>query len=288
MDIRRIAGLAGLADRYDGVLCDVWGVMHNGVQVYRPAVEALQRFRATRGPVVLISNAPRPSGPVEKQMDSFGVPRDAYDRLVTSGDVTRTIMAERPGAKVLHLGPDRDMSFYEGLDIAFADEAQAELISCTGLPDDTCESPEDYRDRLHHLARRGLPMVCANPDVVVERGGELVYCAGALASLYQELGGEAILAGKPFPPIYEAALQSMAGIDRSRVLAIGDALATDLRGAQEARLDALFVTGGIHAGEFGPPGEPDARAIARRLAEERLKVIGYMPALAWRETTAAA
>lgn len=286
MEIVRVAGLAELADGYDGLLCDVWGVIHNGVDVYPRAVEALQRFRTNRGPVVLVSNAPRPSAPVEEQLAALGVPRDAFDRLVTSGDVTRAVMAERPGAKVFHLGPDRDLSFYEGLDIAFSEEPEADLISCTGIPDDTCETPENYRGLLRRLADRGLPMVCANPDIVVERGGELVYCAGALAKLFEELGGEAILAGKPFRPIYQAALQAMNGIDPTRVLAIGDALATDLRGAHNAGLDALFVTGGIHAEEFGPPGEPDHQAVVGRLTQEGLEPVGYMPALAWQPSAA--
>jgi HAD superfamily hydrolase (TIGR01459 family) len=283
MQIRRIRGLAELAERYEGLLCDVWGVIHNGVEVYRPAVEALERFRAERGPVILVSNAPRPRDPVEGQLASLGVPRTAYDRLVTSGDVTRATLAERPGARVFHLGPERDMPFYEGLDIAFVEAPEAELVSCTGLFDDTCEAVEDYRPMLESLAARGLPMVCANPDIVVERGGELVYCAGALAELYQELGGEAILAGKPFKPIYDAALRAFDGVDRSRVLAVGDALATDVRGAENAGLDAIFVTGGIHAGELGDPGAPDADAVSRRLAEEGLSPIGYMPALAWED-----
>jgi HAD superfamily hydrolase (TIGR01459 family) len=281
MEIRRIHGLAELADRYDGLLCDVWGVVHNGVEVYRPAIEALERFRTDRGPVVLVSNAPRPHPPIEGQLASLGVPRGAYDRLVTSGDVTRAALARRPGAKVLHLGPPRDLPLYEGLDVVFVEETEAELVSCTGLYDDTCDVPEDYRPLLERLAARGLPMVCANPDIVVERGGQLVYCAGALARLYRELGGEAILAGKPYRPIYEEALGALDGIDRSRVLAVGDALATDLRGARDAGLDAVFVTGGIHAGELGGPGEPDPQTVSRRLAEEGLSPIGYMPALAW-------
>jgi HAD superfamily hydrolase (TIGR01459 family) len=281
MGIRRIHGLAELAEDYDGLLCDVWGVVHNGVEVYRPAVEALTRFRAERGPVVLISNAPRPHPPIEAQLATLGVPRGAYDRLVTSGDVTRAALAARPGAKVLHLGPPRDLPLYEKLDIAFVEEPEAELVSCTGLYDDTCETPEKYRPMLERLAARGLPLVCANPDIVVERGGELVYCAGSLARLYRELGGEAILAGKPFPPIYEEALGALDGIDRARVLAVGDALATDLRGARDAGLDAVFVTGGIHAGELGAPGAPDPEAVRSRLAEEGLEPLGYMPALAW-------
>jgi HAD superfamily hydrolase (TIGR01459 family) len=281
MTIKRIAGLAELAGHYQGLLCDVWGVLHNGVRAHESAREALEAFRRNVGPVVLVSNAPRPANAVEPQLERLGISRDLYDRLVTSGDVTRAALAALPGVRVLHLGPDRDLGFYEGLDMAFVDEDEAEIVSCTGLDDDTCEGPEDYRARLERLAARGLPMVCANPDVVVERGGELIFCAGALAKLYEELGGEVVLAGKPHPPIYETALDAMDGVPRERVLAVGDALPTDVRGALAAGLDVLFITGGIHAGELGPGDEPEPDAVARRFADEGLTAIGYMPRLAW-------
>lgn len=279
--MRRIAGLKELAGEYDTLLCDVWGVLHNGVAAFPPAVDALVQFRRAGGRVLLITNAPRPFPSIQEQLRRLGVMDEAYDFVVTSGDVTRAVIAERPGVKLLHMGPNRDLPFYEGLDVVMAAEEEAELISCTGLRDDDFESPEDYRAELERLAARGLPMVCANPDLVVERGDKLVYCAGALARLYVELGGTAILAGKPHPPIYDAAKRHVARLGGRRVLAVGDGLPTDVRGAIDQGYDVLLVTGGIHAADFGPPGEPDKDRVSARLAAEGLSVVAYLPALAW-------
>lgn len=279
--MRRVAGLHDLADDYDSLLCDVWGVLHNGVESFPAAVDALRRFRAERGPVVLVTNAPRPHGPIREQLRLLNIGDDAYDAIVTSGDVTRAVIAERPGVRILHVGPDRDLSFYDGLNIVFVPEAEAELISCTGLVDDDEETPEDYRALLGRLAGRGLTMVCANPDLVVERGGVLIYCAGALARLYEEIGGAAVLVGKPYRPIYEAARRVVAELGGTRMLAVGDGLPTDIRGAVDNRIDALFVTGGIHEADFGPPGDPDPSRVVARLAAEGFHVTGFLPHLAW-------
>jgi HAD superfamily hydrolase (TIGR01459 family) len=283
-EMRRIPGLRALADRYDALLCDVWGVLHNGVAAYPDAIDALRRFRAERGPVVLVTNAPRPAASIREQLRILAVPEDAYDSVVTSGDVTRAVIAERPGARLLHIGPTRDLPFYQGLDVRLVAEDAAELVSCTGLVDDLTETPADYRDRLTRLARRDLVMVCANPDLVVERGGELVYCAGALARLYVELGGRAVLVGKPHAPIYAATRKLIADLGGSSVLAVGDSLLTDIRGALDNGLPALFVTGGIHAADFGPRDAPDEARIAARLSAEGLAVVGFMPTLFWAGT----
>jgi HAD superfamily hydrolase (TIGR01459 family) len=209
------------------------------------------------------------------------VPDDAYDAIVTSGDVTRAVIAEKPGVKVLHVGADRDLSFYEGLDLTMVGEADAELISCTGLFDDTVETPENYRALFERLIARGLVMVCANPDLVVERGETLIYCAGSLALFYQELGGAAVLVGKPHAPIYKAARGVLAELGGARLLAVGDGLPTDIRGACDNGLDALFVTGGIHAADFGPAHMPDPERVAARLSAEGLSAVAFLPALAW-------
>jgi HAD superfamily hydrolase (TIGR01459 family) len=201
--------------------------------------------------------------------------------LVTSGDVTRMVIAERPGARLLHIGPDRDLPFYDGLDAVCVPEAEAELVSCTGLLDDTTETPDDYRPLLERLLARGLVMVCANPDVVVERGDQLVYCAGAIANLYAEMGGEAILVGKPYAPIYDAAKRQIAELGGTRTLAVGDGLPTDIRGAAENGIPVLFVTGGIHAADFGPPSNPDGARVTARLHAEGLPAVAYLPALSW-------
>jgi HAD superfamily hydrolase (TIGR01459 family) len=279
--MRRIQGLRELAGEYDCLLCDVWGVLHNGVSAFPAAVAALTEFRAGGGRIVLITNAPRPAEPIRAQLRSLGVPDAAYDALVTSGDVTREVIAARPGVKLMHVGPDRDLSFYDGLSIAFVDEGEAELISCTGLFDDSNETPDDYRDLLQRTAERRLPMICANPDIVVERGDRLIYCAGALARLYNELGGEAILVGKPHAPIYSAAKRAAAQVGGTRILAVGDGLATDIRGAVDNDVPALFVTGGIHASDFGPHGAPDRDRVAARLTAEGLSAVAYIPTLTW-------
>lgn len=279
--MRHIAGLSELAGEYDSLLCDVWGVLHNGVGAFPGAVDALLRFRQSSGPVGLITNAPRPSSSIRGQLRGLSVPDEAYDVLVTSGDVTRSVIAERPGAKLLHVGPDRDLPFYEGLDAVLSPEAEAELISCTGLVDDETQTPDDYRDDFTRFIARGLTMVCANPDIVVERGGKLFYCAGALAALYRELGGEAVLVGKPHAPIYGAAKRQIASLGGERMLAVGDGLPTDIRGAVDNDIPVLFVTGGIHAADFGPLAEPDADRVKARLEAEGLSAVAYMPALAW-------
>ncbi|MBA3517958.1 MAG: TIGR01459 family HAD-type hydrolase [Rhizobiales bacterium] len=279
--MRRIWGLSELAASFDAVLCDVWGVLHNGLAAFPGAVEALQRFRSGGGRVVLVTNAPRPAAPIRAQLRSLGVPDDAYDALVTSGDVTRAVIAERPGAKLLHIGADRDLPFYEGLDVTLVPEADAELVSCTGLFDDEAETPGDYRALLERLAARRLTMVCANPDLVVERGDRLLYCAGALARLYEELGGEAVLVGKPHAPIYRAARRLVAELGGATILAIGDGLPTDIRGACDNGLDVLFVTGGIHSADFGPTDDPDGARVEARLSAERLSAVAFLPTLVW-------
>jgi HAD superfamily hydrolase (TIGR01459 family) len=249
-----IAGLADIAHRYDAVLCDVWGVIHNGRESFGPACDALIHFQKTRGPVVLISNAPRPAAAVHAQLDQLGVPRAAWSGFVSSGDATRSILAARAPGPVFALGPDRDAPLYEGLGLDFAPLEEAAFIACTGLVDDMTETPEDYRVRLMNAARRKLPFVCANPDRVVQRGDKLIPCAGALADLYESLGGEVIMVGKPFAPTYDLAIaqtERLAGrpLDRARILCIGDGVGTDVKGAEGQGLDCLFVSGGIHVNE---------------------------------------
>jgi HAD superfamily hydrolase (TIGR01459 family) len=256
-----------LAPSYDVVLSDVWGVVHNGVSAYPDAGEALKRFRAGGGTVILVSNSPRPGVPVRSQLDGFGVIREAYDDVVTSGDVTRALLTDRPGVNVFHVGPKRDLPIFEGLDIHFVALEAADVVVCSGLFDDTTETPEHYRDLLMQIRARGLLMICGNPDVVVERGDQLVYCAGAIADLYGTLGGEVIYAGKPHLPIYTEALRMAEKLrgarpPLARVLAIGDSVRTDLAGAAGLKVDCLFVTAGIHAEELGERHDPDLAVLA--------------------------
>jgi HAD superfamily hydrolase (TIGR01459 family) len=271
-----------LARNYDAVLSDVWGVIHNGVASFPAACEALGRFRERGGSVVLISNAPRPGNQVIRLLDHLHVPRSAYDGIMTSGDVTRAVVEQRAGEKVFLIGPERDHTIFTGLDAPFSAAQEAEYVVCTGLFDDEVETPDDYRDLLAQLHARNLFMVCANPDVVVERGDRLIYCAGALADIYAELGGEVYYAGKPHRPLYELALAETAkaraaralepAVPLARVLAIGDSVRTDLKGAHDLGVDCLFVTSGIHAEELGHRDDPD-----RAMLEKMFSAAGHAP-----------
>jgi HAD superfamily hydrolase (TIGR01459 family) len=266
--IPMIDGLGALSGRYDAILCDIWGVLHNGRDAFRHASEALAAFRRDGGTVVLITNAPRPNPIIRDQALAFGVAPEAFDEVVTSGDVSIGMIAARGGQPLHHIGLPRDLALIAavkqrcGVAPAVVEPEKATYILCTGLFNDKTETPEDYADRLAAFAERRLPMICANPDLVVHRGHKLVYCAGALAELYEALGGETIYAGKPHRPIYTAALERIAAlrgapVAPARALAIGDALRTDLAGAAAAGLDALFVADGIHRGELYGPDAPD-------------------------------
>jgi HAD superfamily hydrolase (TIGR01450 family) len=262
-----IDGLAALAGRYDVLLCDVWGVIHNGVASYPAACQALARWRSEVGPVVLITNAPRPEANVAEMLDRLVVPREAWSAIATSGDVSRGLLAGRAPGPAFRIGPAKDDPLFAGLGLAWSGPEDAAFVACSGPNDETTETPDDYRDVLSVAAARRLPMICANPDIVVQRGETLIYCAGALARLYEELGGEVIQAGKPFAPIYDLALAKAGGPERARVLAVGDGLATDLKGARDQGLDALFVADGVHAVEVaGAGGRFDPQALARLTA----------------------
>jgi len=276
-----------LARAYDVLFCDVWGVLHNGVAAFPAACEALMRFRANGGTVILITNAPRAGDAVARILDRLNVPREAYDAIVSSGEVTRAIVASRLGDKVFHLGPQRDLSIFAGLDVAFAPLERADYTVCSGLFDDTTETPESYRGTLAVMRARSLFMVCANPDIVVERGDTLVYCAGALADAYAALGGEVLYCGKPYAPIYEVALATAASLrggrtpERKRVLAIGDSVRTDLSGAKTFGLDYMFVTSGIHAEDYGSRDAPDLAALNEVFAAAGVVPKAVMRGLVW-------
>jgi HAD superfamily hydrolase (TIGR01459 family) len=275
--------LDALTGRYKAILSDVWGVVHNGVRSSPEACAALARARAEGLAVVLITNAPRPRDDVEEQLRSLDVPRDAYDELITSGDVTRDLIAAGP-RRIFHVGSERELTIYEGLDVEFADEFEADAVVCTGLFDDRTETPDDYSEMLRRFRSRDLPFICANPDIVVERGDTLAWCAGALARDYARLGGRTLIAGKPHRPIYEAALKA-AGIalgetpDRSQVLAIGDGVMTDVKGAEQAGIDVLYVSAGIHAREYGDTHEPDVARLAAFLDKHGYHPVAAIPRL---------
>ena len=278
-----IDAIAPLGKGYAAWLVDIWGVMHNGVRAFPPAVEATRRYREQGGIVILLSNSPRPSEPLQRQLTSLGVSEQSYDATVSSGDLTRHELAKHEGARIFHLGPERDLPIFKDLDLTRVDAKDAELVVCTGLFNDETETPEDYEALLRELAGRKLTMLCANPDHLVERGHSLVYCAGALAQIYEEDGGKVIYAGKPYRPIYELAEETIARlarrkVARSEILAVGDGIRTDMAGAAEFGLDAVFVASGLHVGPGGE-GLDDLRLA--ELFEGRKAPRAAMPALAW-------
>jgi HAD superfamily hydrolase (TIGR01459 family) len=281
-----VSHFSEIAPDYDLILCDVWGVVHNGLVATPPACDALMRARAGGAAVVLVTNSPRPSEQVARQLERLHVPREAYDAMVSSGDVTRHVMSSRAGQTFFHLGPERDRSVFDGQDVRFAPLETADYVVCTGLIDDEREGPEDYRATLAAMRARNLFMVCGNPDVVVARGETLVYCAGALADLYRSMGGEVLYAGKPYRPIYEmavAAARSATGreIARDRTLAIGDSVRTDMTGAHEFGIDFLFIMGGIHAEELGGRQNLDETALEETFAGAADRPKAVMRQLVW-------
>lgn len=281
---QELLGLSEIAGDYDALVCDVWGVLHDGRAAHARAVEALRRFRSAYGPVILLSNAPRPVRDLEAQFARIGVPLDCYDAIVTSGVATREALAERAQRAtlpILHIGPDRDRGVFEGLPVVCVPLERADVVLCTGLFDDDVETPEDYREQLSAIKARGLVLLCANPDLVVQRGGKLVWCAGAIAREYEKMGGEAIYYGKPHRPIYDAvskAANSAAGRSIVNPLAIGDGLETDIAGANGVGFDALFIADGIH-GENLKEFSQDA---AKRLFDaHHVRAKAVMRSLVW-------
>lgn len=247
-----VSGLSAIAGSYDALICDVWGVLHDGVRAHPEACEALLRFRQSRGRIVLLSNAPRPAAEIVTQLRLFGVPDDAYDAVVTSGGSARADLQRRIAGgvlKLVHIGPERDETVFKGLAIEVVRPEAAEVALCTGLYDDTTETPDDYAAMLAVLKAHDLTMICANPDIFVPRAGKLIHCAGGVARAYEKIGGTVIYYGKPYKPIYGEAIEA-AGAG-ARILVVGDALETDIAGANAMGLDALFVAHGLHKDELG-------------------------------------
>ncbi|MGI3899426.1 MAG: TIGR01459 family HAD-type hydrolase [Janthinobacterium lividum] len=293
-----LSGLSEVADRYDVILSDVWGVLHDGQRAFPGPAEALTRFRQGGGTVVLITNAPRPNAPIRAQLDTLGVPRSAYDDIVTSGDSTVALIAARGEGPFYHIGPERDRALMDevyaktGSRPALGELRDAAHVICSGLFDDRTETPDHYEATYAAMRERGVEMICANPDVVVHVGDQLIFCAGALAERYEALGGTVLYAGKPHAPIYDLALSLAAKVrqgrgqgetvDAARVLAIGDGMRTDVAGAVRHRLDCLFITNGIHRDDTGPgDGTLDAAALARFLDAAAHRPRYALPDLAW-------
>jgi HAD superfamily hydrolase (TIGR01459 family) len=277
-----ITTIASLADTSSAWFVDIWGVMHNGVAPFASAVQACQTFRANGGIVLLVSNAPRPSTSVTAALTRIGIAADSYDAIITSGDTARLLIAALGAAPVYHLGPERDLGLYDGLAVKSAALEGATAIICTGLVDDETETADSYRALLENAQSRALPMICANPDLMVERGGKIIPCAGAVAALYASLGGSVTYAGKPHRPIYDAAfavIRRLAGkpIAANRVLAIGDGIRTDIAGAAVAGVRSVFIASGIHVGSTGL----DTETLATLFPDARTRPVAAMAQLAW-------
>ncbi len=284
-DIPVIDHVAPLASRYNAWFCDVWGVLHNGITPYDSAVQACESFRSAGGVVVLLSNSPRHSDGVAEQLNDIGVSGAAYDVLVTSGDVARAQLERHGGDKVFLLGPERDRPMLDGLDIVLSEPQQAEIVLCSGLFDDEAETPDDYTELLAALRERDLAMICANPDLMVERGERLIYCAGALAKAYAQIGGTVIYTGKPHPPIYALARQRLAERTGEKpdpaILVIGDGVHTDIAGSTAQGLDSIFVASGIHVRDLSDARALDSTAIAALFADLPVKPLAAMKRLQW-------
>jgi HAD superfamily hydrolase (TIGR01459 family) len=272
--MRFLDTLDDVAGQYDVLLCDIWGVIHNGRAPYGPAGDALARFRAGGGKVVLISNVPKQRDPIPGQLERIGVRPDCYDAIVTSGDAIRVELAKRAPGPMYKIGPAIDAILWEGLGLDRTDDlAGAAFVAISGLNNDHVETPEDYADILRAMRERGLDMLCANPDIVVQRGDQLIWCAGAIARDYEAIGGRVIMAGKPFAPIYALAYAEAEKLlgrapEKARLLAIGDGVGTDLKGANAERLDVLFIASGMHGESLKTNGALDEEKIATALAKE--------------------
>jgi HAD superfamily hydrolase (TIGR01459 family) len=275
-----VSGLAEIAGDYDAIICDVWGVVHDGVRAYGPAVEALAKFRKNHGSVVLLTNAPRPPSEIAISLKGYGVPEGTYDIIVSSGGAAREELIRRAhGArlKMMHIGPERDTPVFNDLDIELVGADKAEVVLCTGLFDDDHETPDDYAATLAEMKRHDLTMICANPDLLAPRAGVLVHCAGGIARAYEKIGGEVIYYGKPKPAIYEETIMAAGGRNR-HILVIGDALETDMAGANVMGLDALFVANGLHKDELGAVTNENLAAL---FAKHNLKARAALDVLKW-------
>ena len=274
--------MKNLSADYPVWLCDIWGVVHNGLTCYETAAHALSQHRKQGGIVILVTNAPRTSRGVIQQLNHIGVPPQSYDRVVTSGDVTQTLVIEHAKGKVYHLGPARDLSIFEDQAVERVSLQEAHAVLCTGLAHDDMETPDDYADALARMNELKLPMICANPDKMVRKGSRLLYCAGALAEKYAEIGGRVLMAGKPYEPIYNLALHKAGAIagrefERSKVLAIGDGPETDIKGAADNGFDVVLIADGVTDASDGL----DATLERVRAIVPHAKIVKILHHLVW-------
>lgn len=275
--------LESIAPNYDAIFCDIWGVVHNGVEPHPSAVEALQTFRAMDKQVVLVTNSPRANAGIVRQLRRMGIDNRSYDAIQSSGEVTRALIAPYSGLVVHHV-TNSDGHLFDGLSIRNGPVDDAACVVVSELEGDM-DRPEDYQDRMEHWLRRGLTLICVNPDKLVEVAGQMIYCPGALADIYQKMGGKVIQAGKPYHPIYQAAhtsLNLVAGkpVHPNRILAIGDSVRTDATGAAAEGLDFLFITGSLHAKELKAFRNPKPEAVVKLVAPSGARLAGFQARLA--------
>ena len=277
MTIRILQSLAEISADYDAVFCDLWGCYHNGITPYPAAVAACQAFRRGGGHVILLTNAPRPAASVKTFLDRMDAPEDSYDAIVSSGGACQAALSSgRHGDKFHYVGPERDLHMLQDLGLAPVHLADASAVLLTGLRDDQTETPEDYRAEIAEWVARGLTVLCANPDIIVDRGEARLWCAGALAQIHEDKGGEVLWFGKPHGPVYERCHEVLAELTgaetpKKRILAIGDGILTDVPGGIRAGLDTVFVTGGLSARDFGQDVEnPEQAPLEQFLAEQNL------------------
>ena len=289
MSFKIISGLAHVAPDYKGFILDLWGVVHNGHEPYPGALDCMAKLREDGRPLILLSNAPRTNGFVVEFLENMGVKRSFYDHILTSGDITRQVLERRDhkllegaGKKFYQIGAVRDKGLEDGLDYTrVSDITEAGFIICTGLVNDEIETPDDYLPLLQEARRHDLPMLCANPDLTVMRGQKSIYCAGSIAALYARLGGRVELFGKPYPEVYRQAMEKLGIGDAKEILAVGDSMRTDIRGATDAGIDSILIGGGIHAEEWGlksgeAPSADQIAAIAKLHNVTPTYVIGHM------------
>ncbi|MFT3989357.1 TIGR01459 family HAD-type hydrolase [Aestuariivirga sp.] len=274
--------MEALSRRYPVWFCDIWGVVHNGRQPFLSTTHALAKHRSRGGTVILVTNSPRTRAGVARQLAQLGVDPQSHDSITTSGDVTRDLVVTHGGGKIFHLGPERDLSIFEGLNVERVSMRKAHACLCTGLFDDRTETPKDYADLLAGMKSRDLEMICANPDKIVRHGDRILYCAGALAEAYANIDGRVQMAGKPYRPIYDLALAEARRIrggevKREDILAIGDGPETDIRGAAAYGLDALLVAEGVTDASEGLEA---AEARVRSLVPEA-RIAATMHQLRW-------
>lgn len=284
LTVKMIAGLREIASGYSALICDVWGVLHNGSAPYPGVIEALSQFRAEEGKhVLLLSNAPRPGTTVRRRLSALGIAESCYDDVLTSGDAARILLTQRAshGHRAVHIGPDKDADLIAGLETAVCDEAQADYILLSGLYDDATQTPDDYAQAIQSWRARDFELVCANPDRLVPMGDGFIYCAGAVAEAYENAGGQVTWLGKPYPLIYQYARERLSSLsNKGSILAIGDGPKTDVLGANQAGLDVLFITGGLgRAQAVHDLQTPDG--VAALLAEDGGYAMAAMEHLIW-------